>query len=1183
MKQSFLNRADLLRSMLSVNSPDSIRDLFNARLCGYSPLLPTVDDMPFDIPTEKPEKKSPGNVQSSEKPTLGGNPLSELTTFWIAAGCEILTIETANRLHDVPQEFRIIKERFTDRNLSWAETPILGAPLLQWSKLWSFLRRALGRKRASRQVDVGRLVSLLVSGKPVRRIPRKKRLGWNRNAHLLLDRRISMQPYWDDYDDLIKRLKRLRGAGGLKILTIEANIASADPSPSGFRTQSYTSAKRSRPPYRLPELGTSVLVLGDLHLLTPDPEYVNAWRSLGIAFGKKGITPWILSPCPRSRWTTELAGIWRMAYWDRGQRLPKAALGQSALPIPLDELQEQKQAQVKKLRNLVSPAVRVERGLLRDIRLLCSNAELDAASEYDLWESDWSYGKILGLSLHPEPLKKGREQLKNLPREQLYDVVRLIRKYHGPCDQVIGPAETLGLQGFLKKEQWDCLLKDKIIPPDAVTWAEKFFKILVMTLADERHTQNENWLKGLASWGDRDLHRLDDKSLTNLAFQSMWALARSIFKDGDCREAVPNFVNKDTIDWVSSLSSQDRLFIAGIITNGGMRIARRHVEKKIRFPLYNFATRTDSLWACFSNGQGQFMEARQLDLASGESLYWDDETLPNQISLNSDRECFHLKSIHRPDWARRMGYDRYGVYADLEVKRVRFRLRWISPGRFWMGEEGERHEVTLTMGFWLGETQTTQALWKAVMDQNPSYFQSDDQRPVENVSWVDCNNFLGRLGELIPGLYFALPTEAQWEYACRAGTETRFNNGSDEDASLNTLGWYYDNSEIKDKRQTHPVGKKQANNWGLYDMHGNVDEWGLDGKRTYDREAVSDPVGPTDKKSGRVVRGGSWGNSARYCRSAYRFAFVPDFRHEDLGFRLAAGQKQEQLSGAVGLWAEGADAPRPWDKVSDSRPTSAAIRPIWAKEVDDDEFGILAVFTISGVRFAFRKIEPGTFEMGSPDDEKGRWDDEGPRHKVTVSKAFWMALTPTTQAQWQAVMNKNPCRFKGKDRPVEEVSWHDCVSYCDKLNKLIPKLKATLPTEAQWEYACRAGTNTAFNDGSDCTELTGKDLALDPLGWYGGNSGSQSHPVGEKKANSWGVYDMHGNVKEWCLDGMRNYDRKAVSDPVGPTRKNARRVVRGGSWHDFAGHCRSAIRDAFEPGIRNVDLGFRLAAGQELL
>jgi formylglycine-generating enzyme required for sulfatase activity len=208
--------------------------------------------------------------------------------------------------------------------------------------------------------------------------------------------------------------------------------------------------------------------------------------------------------------------------------------------------------------------------------------------------------------------------------------------------------------------------------------------------------------------------------------------------------------------------------------------------------------------------------------------------------------------------------------------------------------------------------------------------------------------------------------------------------------------------------------------------------------------------------------------------------------------------------------------------------------------------------------------------MGSADTEEGRDDDEGPRHEVRLTQGYWLFDTPCTQALWRAVMDDNPSGFQGEDRPVENVSWADCQGFIERLNAQLPELGLRLPTEAQWEYACRAGTETArYADN------------LDTIAWYAENSGSETHAVGQLQPNAWGLYDMLGNVFEWCDDGRRDYTEETQVDPVGSIEADALRVIRGGSWFDSALLVRAAYRDWVHPGHAVDLLGFRCASSGE--
>ena len=223
---------------------------------------------------------------------------------------------------------------------------------------------------------------------------------------------------------------------------------------------------------------------------------------------------------------------------------------------------------------------------------------------------------------------------------------------------------------------------------------------------------------------------------------------------------------------------------------------------------------------------------------------------------------------------------------------------------------------------------------------------------------------------------------------------------------------------------------------------------------------------------------------------------------------------------------------------------------------------------IYGVKAVFRYCPPGTFLMGSPEDEKGREDGET-QHEVTLTRGFWLLETPVTQALWKAVTGVNPSHFQDMDaRPVEQVSWYDCNGFIRKLNaKVAPDgMKFDLPTEAEWEYACRAGTTTRYNCGDALTE---SDANFNET--FGGTT-----PVKSFAPNAWGFYDMYGNIWEWVSDWRRRAPSTKRVDPQGP-KNGAYRVVRGGCWCNHADSCRSARRNSVYPSLSGYGYGFRLA------
>jgi formylglycine-generating enzyme required for sulfatase activity len=229
----------------------------------------------------------------------------------------------------------------------------------------------------------------------------------------------------------------------------------------------------------------------------------------------------------------------------------------------------------------------------------------------------------------------------------------------------------------------------------------------------------------------------------------------------------------------------------------------------------------------------------------------------------------------------------------------------------------------------------------------------------------------------------------------------------------------------------------------------------------------------------------------------------------------------------------------------------------------------------------FTLIPAGSFMMGgskSPEEVAERYEGkiefyrrEHPHHQVTISQAFYLQTTPVTQGQWQKVMRGNPSRFNKceEDCPVENISWHETQEFIKKLNDIEKTDLYRLPSEAEWEYACRAGSTESFCFGDNANEL-------EEYAWYEKNSEGKTHPVGQLKPNSWGLHDMYGLVWEWCQDLYGSYSAEPLSDPPGP-QSGAFRVMRGGSWYSIAGESRSASRFFFSPDTHFGNIGFRVA------
>ena len=474
-----------------------------------------------------------------------------------------------------------------------------------------------------------------------------------------------------------------------------------------------------------------------------------------------------------------------------------------------------------------------------------------------------------------------------------------------------------------------------------------------------------------------------------------------------------------------------------------------------------------------------------------------------------------------------------------EVNGVTFEMVYVPGGTFTMGATAEQgddvwngekpaHSVTLS-GYYIGKYEVTQAQWMAVMGNNPSNFKGDNL-PVERVSWDDCQEFIRKLNELT-GKKFSLPTEAQWEYAARGGKSggTKYSGSN----TIDNVAWYWDNAG----RKTHPVGTKSPNDLGIFDMTGNVWEWCEDYYGDYPSYSQINPTGP-ESGSGRVGRGGCWFYDARNCRVSNRYGSAPYCRSGNLGLRLSLSEQRDEESEAEVL-----------------------------NETENQSDPNLDKFEVNGVTFEMVYVPGGTFTMGATAEQVDEvWDDEKPTHRVTLS-GYYIGKYEVTQAQWKAVMGNNPSWFKGDNLPVENVSWDDCQTFIRKLNQLTGK-NFSLPTEAQWEYAARGGK-------SGGTKYSGSDN-IDNVAWYLNNACHKTLPVGTKSPNSLGIYDMSGNVYEWCQDWYGKYSSYSQTNPTGPGSGSSR-VRRGGSWISGARYCRVSDRNSSSPDSSYGNLGFRLS------
>jgi len=1026
-------------------------------------------------------------------------------------------------------------------------------PLMLWPRLVSRLREAILDARPGREPDVDAVIDRLSRAAVLERLPRRVQRRWPVPLTVWMDRSRYLLPLVADQDEVVEHLQKRLGT------TLQSHVVRAV----------------ERLPVR-PREGT-LLVLGDLGACLPEEgrgAVQEAWTAVGNALRQCGVSAVVLSPVPEERFPIALQRAWTVVPWE----------SPAAVEPPSADL-------VERLLRVVSQAGLLQPGLLRALRQLLPEATVETEIALLAHESVRAHDDS-GILLKPTAAQTFQAAFAKLEPPTLQIQVRdMIARW-----RVGLPPELLHSEVVA----WCTYQGGSAVPPSMTAGAWVFFERLKNTMQRRPRWQMAAWrryarsaLALLPKQGSvpEDLHPV---------LEPLWAMAHA-----GMEAERPSWVS---IEMAASAETAPVQRWELRHVGGEIRLERPEVAETVRLGSPVGVLDAQETVELVGSAQRKAVHSKlMLPLTPSQAL-----------ELRSSQQTVRIQPWVPGEAVNAAGRDRYGLWAEL-VEGQRF--RWIRPGRFMMGApksegypfEDLQHEVTLTNGIWLGETPVTQALWVAMMGKSPSYFQSPEH-PVERVSWLDAVVFCNRLSReagLEPAYYldeackkplkgsadnekgggavywkreaggYRLPTEAEWEYACRAGTTTMTWAGDLEmvgkrNASvLDAIAWYKENSRVgfelkrgggssnwpekesDPQAGTHPVAKKLANPWGLYDMIGNVFEWCYDKFEPYQSNPQVDPVGTAGID--RVTRGGSWDDDKRYCRAASRAPIVPQGHSHNLGFRLARGP-----------------APRGGTPVQVVERLEAGARDATLPQ-------------------AMRWMPPGTFLMGSPVTEDGRWEDEGPQHEVTLTYGFWMGETPVTQTLWTELTGENPSHYKGKTLPVERMSWLEAVAFCNRLSEregLTPAYAIhntsvfsrhgkqvvwdqaadgfRLPTEAEWEYACRAGTQTPWWSGKD-------EKALQRVGWYKKNSGSQTHPVGTKPANPWGLHDVHGNVCEWCYDTYKSYQSDSRVRPVNTAGAN--RAFRGGSWCDTARICRSAYRYHRSPEVYDSDLGFRLARG----
>lgn len=759
----------------------------------------------------------------------------------------------------------------------WAAESLAAAdlrrPLEPWNVLELRLRRLLDHQQTM-AIDVERLVNRCARLEPVQRLPRTMRRQWGRRLCVIRDESLRLVPLDGDQHDVISSLQQVLPPGELQ------HVKGADPAVLWYDANDHSELQGEASQFRQPEQQATLLVLSDLGAFDPSGTVASAWLRWARRMTVDGHRLLALVPCAEHRISQSLRDLFGIRTWQPAH-------------VYVNDPDERAEL-LHRLAVIASPAIRLEPGLLRDLRIHVL-LSADASLELDYWNSAWIQFQHprAGTPQRPMSIEKllpEFERLSESERQQVLSCIRRWRQTRQNCPE-IWFEELLSLSRSTQAllEGGDCeqalsLLADFLLHAESQT----------------RHG------KLVRSWLQSALPRYPSSAYTN---EISGPLLQQLYARliGDQRRPVePECLPQHELRTFVICQRDDHLLVQ----------PANHRSANQQPRMITFESRTSAA----SVQIGDATDETRLDQFPGIYAVADCE----RVRLRGELHEVLLERFAMPAWAQAVGCDEYGVWADLAIESAsliparRQRLRWIPAGEFWMGspesEAGRdhdevRHRVHITTGFWLFDTPCPQWLWMSVMGRQRSYF-VDPDRPVERVSWKDCFQFLKRLNAMTGNAAgFRLPREAEWEYACRAGTETALYSGGltllgrHHGPELDQIAWYggnsgvgydlekaYDGSGWSQKQYefkecgSRRVKNRQCNSWGLYDMLGNVYEWCSDWYGEYDLSATLDPRGALHGVA-RVVRGGSWVSSARNVRAARRRGYEPGRVDSLLGFR----------------------------------------------------------------------------------------------------------------------------------------------------------------------------------------------------------------------------------------------------------------------------------------------------------
>ncbi len=805
-------------------------------------------------------------------------------------------------------------------------------PLMPIARLLPLLFNSLAQAKAGRSLDHRQLIKRIAQGKPLQHLPKQVRLRWPQRLQIIVDTSDRLEPYWTDFAAIVKQLRTLLGQEALEVLRFDEQTLGD----SECYCQPWPTAEQ--PQWRLwqaPPADVAVLILGDLGYA--DSRASVAWRRQLAALQNHPSPILTLNPASASGTDKRLCRQFKLTPFNDSYPVPRHPLTTGF------SFSEPSAPAIKDMLTWLAQLPLIDTGLLRRLRLAMQWG--DSSLETLIWNHPAIRDIGLGRCLAPDYAKTCQSLLQQKLAGS--DKAKLFW-------EIVADHHQTAYQGLRQLEIFkQCLSEQQALPDDT---REYFQALCKAGLQSASNPAKQHLLRGQ---GRTVLAFLPD-SIWNSQFSVLAAdfsqLAYDLYavthedeiRNKQLPQQLPPGFNPERLLWVAPPTNTEEKQVWHLVQlgdQGQIYCGPCSIDNEPQVITFNLEVGSDlPPRLTLSNVNETYLHKQGYTVTLAE----------NATAILACRGLsVEIESILRPTWASRIwrnvqglwcsipwlqqeldvfwqvtdnaeqaawrwpapfAEDELGLYVDLNVKNATQRFRWIKPGSFWMGspvaevdrewggnESGKGtetlHQVTLSQGFWLADTAVSQIFWLTVMGQNPSKFTDNLENPVEQVSWQDAQQFIAKLNSLFPGLLATLPTEAQWEYACRAGTQTPFSFGdniSPEQVNYHGNFPYAEGRKGLYRQQTVPVKSLPANSWGLYQMHGNVYEWCADAwQQDVSAEPVTDPeYRGNDLGSARVVRGGSWSGDGWFVRSADRFRLSPDFRDSYLGFRLALGHAE---------------------------------------------------------------------------------------------------------------------------------------------------------------------------------------------------------------------------------------------------------------------------------------------------